>query len=125
MIQSPIFWTVLITAAIVYWQLPKEDRFSFLAVVSFGYLFYLEPVGSVLLVGFVLLFFLRRTHGHRGWQARECDYALADRGDPGLPDLGEIRSGVCGLLGRHGAGDADRRANWDLVFHLQADPLRH
>ena len=57
MIQSPIFWAVLAVSALVYWQIPRAWRFTFLALVSFGYLFSLEPMGTVVLVGFVLLFF--------------------------------------------------------------------
>lgn len=57
MIQSPIFWAVLFGAAVVYWLIPRAARFWFLSLVSFGYLFSLEPFGTVALVGFVLLFF--------------------------------------------------------------------
>ena len=57
MIQSIEFWLTLFGAAFVYWQIPARFRFGFLALVSYGYLASLEPVGMTALIGWVLLFF--------------------------------------------------------------------
>lgn len=57
MIQSATFWFVLSGACVVYWRLPQRWRLTFLAVVSYGYLASLEPVGVTALIAWTLLFF--------------------------------------------------------------------
>ncbi len=62
MVQSPVFWAVLVLSALVYWRLPEKFRFGFLALVSYGYLASLEPIGATVLIGWVLLFFYAAPH---------------------------------------------------------------
>lgn len=62
MIQSPVFWLVLLGSALVFWQLPQRFRFGFLALVSYAYLVSLEPVTVTLLIAWVLIFFYIAPH---------------------------------------------------------------
>jgi len=62
MIQSPVFWIVLAASALIFWRLPERFRFTFLSLVSYGYLAWLEPVGATVLIGWVLLFFFVAPH---------------------------------------------------------------
>ena len=57
MIQSGTFWLILFASVVAFWSLPERMRLGFLALVSFGYLVFLEPFGVTLLVFWTLLFF--------------------------------------------------------------------
>lgn len=66
MFQSPIYWAVLFGAVGVFWILPRAARFGFLALVSFGYLYWLEARDApsfleintpVVLLGWAILFY--------------------------------------------------------------------
>ncbi|MDM8559130.1 MBOAT family O-acyltransferase [Candidatus Parabeggiatoa sp. HSG14] len=57
MIQSGIFWLVLFSSVIVFWMLPKQLRFSFLALASFGYLATLDLMSVLVLVAWTLAFY--------------------------------------------------------------------
>lgn len=57
MIQSAIFWLVLLVSVVIFWLLPKQLRFGFLALVSFGYLATIEPITMVVLLAWTLAFY--------------------------------------------------------------------
>lgn len=72
MIQSITFWLVLFGSVAVFWQLPKQFRYGFIALVSYAYLLTLAPVTVTLLIAWVLLFFYVAPHsvaatGRKGW----------------------------------------------------------
>jgi alginate O-acetyltransferase complex protein AlgI len=57
MIQSAVFWLVLLASVIIFWLLPKKIRLGFLALASFGYLATIEPVTLFVLLGWTLAFY--------------------------------------------------------------------
>lgn len=57
MIQSGTFWLILFWSVLCFWALPKKFRLGFLATVSFLYLATLEPVGMLVLLGWMLTFY--------------------------------------------------------------------
>jgi alginate O-acetyltransferase complex protein AlgI len=74
MIQSPVFWSVLLGAVVVHWLLPRAWRSGFLALVSFGYLVTLENQAAfmVILAGWAAAFYIVSTrlpedHRRRRW----------------------------------------------------------
>ncbi|HQE82400.1 MAG TPA: MBOAT family O-acyltransferase [Candidatus Hydrogenedentes bacterium] len=70
MIQSGIFWLVVLSSAVVFWVLPQRFRTVFLAIVSMGYLAWLAPFSVLGLVVWTLAFYylapLAATGGARG-----------------------------------------------------------
>ena len=60
MISSTLFQVafVLSTSFALYWLLPRNLRIGFLALVSVGLLFRMEPVGTCVLAGWSTLFYL-------------------------------------------------------------------
>lgn len=66
MIQSPVFWCLLLFAPPAYWLLPARVRPYFLALISFCFIAYLAPKSAILLLAlavglyFVLPFIARR-----------------------------------------------------------------
>ena len=62
MIQSPVFWSVLVVSAFFYWLLSPKLRHGFLAIVSYVYLASLEPVVVTVLIAWTLLFFYLAPH---------------------------------------------------------------
>ena len=62
MIQSPVFWSVLVVSAFFYWLLSPKLRDGFLAIVSYAYLVSLEPVAVTVLIAWSLLFFYLAPH---------------------------------------------------------------
>lgn len=57
MIQSPVFWAVLVGSVPLFWLLPMRIRPGFLAAVSLGYLLTLAPWSVCALVAWTLAFF--------------------------------------------------------------------
>lgn len=77
MFQSPTFWFVLFGSALVFWRLPIGLRYWFLALVSVGYGVLLEPVGTVLLLGWVVAFFYLAPQAmHEGRRSRIVLFTL-------------------------------------------------
>ena len=56
MIQSLLFWEVLLGAVVIYWLLPRRLRYGFLFLVSAGYLATLAPWSVLALIGLTGLF---------------------------------------------------------------------
>lgn len=102
MIQSPVFWLVLLGSALVFWQLPQRFRFGFLALVSYAYLVSLEPVTVTVLIAWVLTFFYiaphaAAKHGRSGFVLPGLigivlSYLIYEKYLPGL--LGTLNDGV-------------------------------
>ena len=57
MIQTSIYWIVLAGTVALFWMTPNRYRMGFLALVSFAYLWSLEPTSVSILVGWALLFY--------------------------------------------------------------------
>ena len=57
MVQSAVFWILLISSATAFWMLPKRMRYGFVAVVSLVYLFILAPLSIVPMLGLALISF--------------------------------------------------------------------
>jgi len=72
MIQSGIFWLVLFATVIVFWLIPRQYRFGFLALASFGYLATLDLTSVLVLVAWTLAFYWLAplAIGKSSWQQR-------------------------------------------------------
>ncbi|OQW91829.1 MAG: hypothetical protein BWK79_16035, partial [Beggiatoa sp. IS2] len=57
MIQSATFWLILFSTVALFWLLPRQIRFSFLAMASVGYLvvLWLQHTPGVTLTGIFVL----------------------------------------------------------------------
>ncbi len=57
MLDSPIYWSALALAVLMFWTLPKRLRFGFLAAASWAYLFSISPQSTVAVTVWSGLFF--------------------------------------------------------------------
>ncbi|MBT8416136.1 MAG: hypothetical protein KJO42_01725 [Silicimonas sp.] len=74
MFQSPVFWILLFGSSIIFWHLPVGLRYWFLGVVSVGYAAVLEPLGTVILLSWVIVFFYLAPRALG--EAREASFVL-------------------------------------------------
>ncbi len=58
MIQSPLFWLLLMVAVVVFWIIPRSLRDGFLSAASFAYLASLDPSSVIALLGWSVVFYL-------------------------------------------------------------------
>ncbi|MBD2774461.1 MBOAT family protein [Iningainema tapete] len=67
--ESIHYWLVLSFTVLLFWLLPKEYRTPFLACVSFGYVFSIQPTGvfSIAIWVFLFFFFSRQISQGKEW----------------------------------------------------------